>query len=61
MVFEYMVHGDLADLLRRNDPAMRSSDRDITLEKVRICKSRFKRIYDEVYEKQHLNRKGVEI
>ncbi|XP_063411968.1 BDNF/NT-3 growth factors receptor-like isoform X2 [Mytilus trossulus] len=33
MVFEYMVHGDLADLLRRNDPAMRSSDRDITLEK----------------------------
>ncbi|OPL33559.1 skeletal kinase-like receptor tyrosine protein, partial [Mytilus galloprovincialis] len=32
MVFEYMVHGDLADLLRRNDPAMRSSDRDITLE-----------------------------
>ncbi|VDI12121.1 Hypothetical predicted protein [Mytilus galloprovincialis] len=28
-----MVHGDLADLLRRNNPVMRSSDRDITLEK----------------------------
>ena len=22
MVFEYMEHGDLADLLRRNDPAI---------------------------------------
>jgi len=37
MVFEYMLHGDLADLLRKNDPAMRANDNHITLEKVVYC------------------------
>jgi len=37
MVFEYMLHGDLADLLRKNDTAMRAHDNHITLEKVVYC------------------------
>ena len=41
MVFEYMVHGDLADLLRRNDQVMRASDREhVSLEKVINLNSR---------------------
>ncbi|XP_062567366.1 tyrosine-protein kinase transmembrane receptor Ror-like isoform X3 [Saccostrea cucullata] len=33
MIFEYMVHGDLAELLRRNDPVMRKSENDFKLKK----------------------------
>ena len=34
MVFEYMVHGDLAELLRKNDPSLRDAEVAITLQKV---------------------------
>ncbi|KAJ8320327.1 hypothetical protein KUTeg_001914 [Tegillarca granosa] len=33
MIFEYMSHGDLAEMLRRNDPAMRKNGNDIILQK----------------------------
>ncbi len=33
MIFEYMEYGDLADLLRRNDPAL-GSDRQLELKQV---------------------------
>nr|XP_022327491.1 tyrosine-protein kinase transmembrane receptor Ror-like isoform X2 [Crassostrea virginica] len=33
MIFEYMIHGDLAELLRRNDPVMRKSENDFKLQK----------------------------
>lgn len=42
MIFEYMVHGDLAELLRRNDPVMRKSENDFKLQKVfHSCKLRY--------------------
>lgn len=34
MIFEYMIHGDLAELLRRNDPVMRKNENDFKLQKV---------------------------
>lgn len=34
MIFEYMIHGDLAELLRRNDPVMRKNEHDFKLQKV---------------------------
>lgn len=37
MIFEYMLHGDLAELLRRNDPVMRKNQDDMTLQKVTCC------------------------
>lgn len=33
MIFEYMIHGDLAELLRRNDPVMRKNENDFKLQK----------------------------
>ena len=35
MVFEYMEHGDLADLLRKNDPSL-GGDRYFELKQVRV-------------------------
>ncbi|KAK7482297.1 hypothetical protein BaRGS_00026425, partial [Batillaria attramentaria] len=29
MIFEYMVHGDLAELLRKNDPVLRKKEEDV--------------------------------
>ncbi len=36
MVFEYMEHGDLADVLRSNDPAM-GRTHVVQLREVRVC------------------------
>ena len=36
MVFEYMLHGDLAELLRKTDPSIRGSEPSVNLSKVRI-------------------------
>lgn len=33
MVFEYMKHGDLAELLRKNDPAMKAAEPSLALQK----------------------------
>ncbi|XP_053386447.1 BDNF/NT-3 growth factors receptor-like isoform X4 [Mercenaria mercenaria] len=33
MVFEYMMHGDLAELLRKNDPAMKIAETSLILQK----------------------------
>lgn len=38
MIFEYMSHGDLAEMLRRNDPVMRKNGNDIILQKVSFIK-----------------------
>ena len=35
MVFEYMEHGDLADLLRKNDPSL-GADRHFDLKQVSL-------------------------
>lgn len=34
MVFEYMEYGDLAELLRKNDPILRKTDDCVVLQKV---------------------------
>ena len=36
MVFEYMLHGDLAELLRKTDPSIRGSEPSVNLSKVSI-------------------------
>ncbi len=36
MVFEYMEYGDLAELLRKNDPILRKTDDCIVLQKVNV-------------------------
>ena len=36
MVFEYMLHGDLAELLRKTDPSIRGSEPAVPLRKVNI-------------------------
>ena len=34
MVFEYMLHGDLAELLRKTDPSIRGTEPTFPLRKV---------------------------
>ena len=34
MVFEYMLHGDLAELLRKADPSIRGTEPPVPLKKV---------------------------
>ena len=34
MIFEYMMHGDLAELLRKNDPTVRKGEDTLILERV---------------------------
>ncbi|KAL4216913.1 hypothetical protein ACF0H5_023373 [Mactra antiquata] len=36
MVFEYMMHGDLAELLRKNDPSIKNVDTPLILQKLKL-------------------------
>ena len=39
MVFEYMLHGDLAELLRKTDPSIRGTEPTFPLRKVITLKN----------------------